>query len=288
MIELTPQDCSFTARIREVLKDKSLGFRPIKVIKHHSLYTSGQRETMVYFIDRGQVKLLLASPEGKECLLAIRSSGDLFGELCLTGQPIRLETAVAMDDAQVIQIPHRAFIACLKNHGMLECLVQYLAVRISEQQEVIAALATVNSELRLGKTLLSLARRTGRSISGQTLISQRISHKELSEMVGTTRPRIGFFLKKFRALGLIQLDGRHCLVVSEDKLEDFIQKSGNNDGFERERDPNMSPGSPEPFPMRVLTSLPHKAQITQPTLPRPTGAGRINMRSDAGPDDGCC
>jgi hypothetical protein len=40
---------------------------------------------MVYFIERGQIKLRMLSPEGKECLLAIHSAGDLFGELCLSG-----------------------------------------------------------------------------------------------------------------------------------------------------------------------------------------------------------
>ena len=51
---------------------------------------------MVYFIETGQIKLLLLSPEGKECLLAIHSGGDIFGELCLAGLGARHETAMAM------------------------------------------------------------------------------------------------------------------------------------------------------------------------------------------------
>ena len=45
----------------------------------------GDHDEMVYFIESGQIKLLMLSSEGKECLLAIHSAGDVFGELCLSG-----------------------------------------------------------------------------------------------------------------------------------------------------------------------------------------------------------
>ena len=56
-------------------------------------HTCGDQDEMVYFIESGKVKLLMLSPEGKECLLAIHSAGDVFGELCLSGSSARLETA---------------------------------------------------------------------------------------------------------------------------------------------------------------------------------------------------
>jgi CRP-like cAMP-binding protein len=64
---------------------------------------------MVYFIERGQVKLLLLSLEGKECLLAIHSAGDIFGELCLSGSGSRLETATAMEETNLKKYPAASF-----------------------------------------------------------------------------------------------------------------------------------------------------------------------------------
>jgi CRP/FNR family cyclic AMP-dependent transcriptional regulator len=49
---------------------------------------------MFYFIESEQIKLLMLSPEGRECLLAIHAAGDIFGELCLSGLGARLETAI--------------------------------------------------------------------------------------------------------------------------------------------------------------------------------------------------
>ncbi len=225
MIELTPQANQFRDQIRYMLRAQSSNFRTMHVARHMHVYTSGERDTMVYYIESGQVKLVLPTPEGKECLLAIRAGGEIFGELCLSGQVMRLETAVAMQDVRVKQIPHRTFIASLKSESMLEGLVQYLAMRISEQHEIIGAMATANSEQRLAKTLLSLGRRMGDSDSGTLRMVQRISHEELSEMVGTTRPRVGIFLKKFRELGLVRLSEEHCLIIEEKRLEDYIRRT---------------------------------------------------------------
>jgi CRP-like cAMP-binding protein len=59
---------------------------------------------MAYFIESGQIKLLMLSSEGKECLLAIHSGGGTFGELCLSGLDARLEAATAMKTTTLQQI----------------------------------------------------------------------------------------------------------------------------------------------------------------------------------------
>ena len=247
MIELTPQANQFRVQIKELLRTQSLGFRTLHIARHLHVYTSGERDTMVYYVESGQVKLLLPTPEGKECLLAIRTEGEIFGELCLSGQLARLETAVAMQDATVKQIPHRSFIASLKNESLLEGLVQYLAMRISEQHEIIGAMATSNSEQRLAKTLLSLGRRMGRFNSGKLRMNQRISHEELSEMVGTTRPRVGIFLKKFRELGLIQVSQEHCLIIEEKMLEDYVRRCSLGEKPDLNSMQTLNPPSTKPY-----------------------------------------
>ena len=66
--------------------------------KHDHIYNSGDQDEMVYFIESVQIKLLMLSPEGRECLLAIHTAGDIFGEPCLSGLDSRLETATAMEE----------------------------------------------------------------------------------------------------------------------------------------------------------------------------------------------
>jgi len=222
MTRLTNEAGPFGTQMQEFFRKQALGCRNIRVGRHCHVYTSGQRDAMVYFIESGQVKLMLPSAEGKECILAVRTPGEIFGELCLSGQTSRLETAVAMQDVGLKQMPSRNFLMGLKQESMLEGLIQYLTVRLAEQQEVIAELATENSEHRLARTLLYLGERHGSSEARGTRIGLRLSQEELSAMVGTTRPRIGIFLKKFRALGLLRLNEERCIVIEETKLEDYL------------------------------------------------------------------
>jgi CRP/FNR family cyclic AMP-dependent transcriptional regulator len=229
MIELMPLEHQFRDRIGELIQRESGGIRTLRLARHLHVYNSGERNSIVYYIESGKVKLLLPTPEGKECLLSIRTAGDIFGELCLSGQVIRVETAIVMQDATLRLIPHRSFIGKLQAESLLEGLVQYLAVRISEQHEIIGTMATSNSEQRLAKTLLNMGRRMGTSASGRTVIDHRISHEELSEMVGTTRPRIGVFLKKFRELGLIQIGAGRLIIIEEEKLQGYIRLSALGD-----------------------------------------------------------
>jgi CRP/FNR family transcriptional regulator, cyclic AMP receptor protein len=177
---------------------------------------------MVYFIESGQVKLLMLSPEGRECLLAIHAAGDIFGELYLSGLGARLETATAMEETVLKEIPCPKFFARLSRDALFEGFVRYLAVRIADQQQIITNLVMMDSEQRLGKTLLRLARTLGKKDPRSIRIELKISHEELSEMVGTTRPRISLFMQRFRNLGLIETSEEHFLIIKEKKLTAYL------------------------------------------------------------------
>ena len=222
MIQQTPEAERFKQQMRDSLQHETLNSRAVTIARHANVYTCGDQDEMVYFIESGQIKLLLLSPEGKECLLAIHSGGDIFGELCLAGLGARHETAVAMKQTKIKQIPCAQFFARLSRDSLSEGFVRYLAVRIADQQHVIANLVTADSEQRLGQTLLQLARTMGKKDPRSIRIELKISHDELSEMVGTTRPRISFFMQRFRNLGLIETNSDHFLIIKENKLTDYL------------------------------------------------------------------
>ena len=222
MIQQTPQADEFKRQLRESLQRETLNTRSIKVARHASVYNSGDQDETVYFVESGQVKLLMLSSEGKECLLAIHSGGDIFGELCLSGLGARLETATAMKATTLKLIPCAQFFSRLKRDSLFEGFVRYLAVRIADQQQVIANLVTVDSEQRLGQTLLQLARTMGKKDPRSIRIELKITHEELSEMVGTTRPRISLFMQRFHHLGLIETNEDRFFIIKEKKLTDYL------------------------------------------------------------------
>ncbi len=222
MIQEAPEADRFKLQLRDSLRLETMNSRAMTIAKHDNVYTCGDQDQTVYFIESGQVKLLMLSPEGRECLLAIHTVGDIFGELCLSNLNARLETATAMEETVLKQIPSSRFFARLDGDKLLEGFVRYLAVRIADQQQVIANLVTVDSEQRLGKTLLQLARKLGKKDPRSIRIELKISHEELSEMVGTTRPRISMFMQRFRNLGLIETNTDHFLIIKEKQLTSYL------------------------------------------------------------------
>ena len=221
-IQNTPQAEQFKLELRDSLQRATLHSHTIKVARHANVYTCGDQDDRVYFIESGQIKLLMVSSEGRECLLAIHSNGDIFGELCLSGLGARLETAKAMEATTLKQMPSAQFFARLNDDSLIEGFVRYLAVRIADQQQIIANLVTVDSEQRLGKTLLQLGRTMGKKDPRSIRIELKITHEELSEMVGTTRPRISFFMQRFHNLGLIETNKERYFVIKEQKLSDYL------------------------------------------------------------------
>jgi len=222
MIQETSQADLFIQQLRDCLRRDLREARPIKIAKHENAYTCGEPGDTVYFIERGQVKLVMGSLEGRECIFAVHGAGEVFGELSLSGLGERIETATAMEETDLKVVPASKFFSLLGRASLLEGFVRYLAVRIAEQQQVIAHLVTIDSEQRLGKTLLQLARSLGNQGPESLRIEHKISHEELSKMGGTTRSRISVFRQRFRNLGLIETSDEHFLIIKEKKLTDYL------------------------------------------------------------------
>ena len=226
MIQENPRVDVFKQKMRDSLRRVTRNTAAIKMEPQSTIYSRGDQDENVYFIESGQIKLLMLAAGGKECILAIHAGGDVFGELCLSGLEARAETAVAMQETVLKQIPCDRFFARLKDESLFEGFVQYLAVRIADQQQIIANLVTVDSEQRLGKTLLRLARTMGKRDPHSIRIELKITHEELASMVGTSGPRIGIFMQRFHNLGLLETNADDFLVIKEVNLADYVANLG--------------------------------------------------------------
>ena len=218
----TLQADEFKRYLRDSLERETRNSRAIKIARHDNVYTAGEPSETIYFIESGQIKLVMSSMEGREGLLSIHSKGDIFGEMCLTGSGPRIDTATAMQATTLKQVSCSQFLECLRHNSLTEGFVRYLTTRIADQQHVIANLVTVDSEKRLAQTLLRLAQNIGKKDVNSIRIELRISQAELSQMVGTTRPRISLFMQRFQNLGLIETNKDHFFIIKEKKLTDYV------------------------------------------------------------------
>ena len=106
---------------------------------------------------------------------------------------------------------------------LFESFIGNLIFRLADQDRRITHLVTEPSKRRLGKSLLLLAHRIGSRRGESFTIDTRLSHQELAEMVGMTRPQVSTFLCDFKRLNLIGVTGRHQFVIFEDRLRKYLE-----------------------------------------------------------------
>ena len=132
--------------------------------------------------------------------------GDFFGEGCLAGQTVRMATAVTIEDSTIIRIEKAAMVQAL--HDRAEFSEKFMAHLLARNVRVEADLVDQlfnSSEKRLARVLLLLAN-VGKEAKPEPILAN-ISQATLAEMIGTTRPRVSYFMNKFRKLGLISYNG---------------------------------------------------------------------------------
>ncbi|MGO9233755.1 MAG: Crp/Fnr family transcriptional regulator [Methylocella sp.] len=170
------------------------------------IYSQGDAADAVFHIIQGKVKIAVTSGQGREAVVGLFGEKDFFGEGCLIAQPLRLATAIAMTDATVLRIEKGEMIRVLHAEpDFAQVFTMHFLSRNSRVEADLVDHLFNSSERRLARVLLLLANfaKEGKPEP----ITTKISQEMLAEMIGTTRPRVSFFMNKFRRLGFIEYNG---------------------------------------------------------------------------------
>jgi len=182
------------------------GRKMVLVSRKKTVFVQGDDADAVFYIQKGKVRLTVVSKTGKEATIGIVNEGNFFGEGALAGQILRMGSAAAMTDCELLRIDKRALMSALhREHAFSDMFVAYLLARNIRYEEDLVDQLFNSSEKRLARVLLLLAR-FGKEGVPETVVP-RISQETLAEMVGTTRSRVSYFMNRFRKLGFIHYNG---------------------------------------------------------------------------------
>jgi CRP/FNR family transcriptional regulator, cyclic AMP receptor protein len=189
------------------------GATSIRFRKDQVLFRQGNHADSVFYIQEGRVKVAVLSEQGKEAVVATLGAGDFCGEGCLGGQAVRMASLVAMTDGVAARMEKAAVVRMIHdNQEFSELFTTHLLARnIRIEADLVDQLFN-SSEKRLARLLLLLAN-FGKEGRPEPIIPP-IKQEMLAEMIGTTRPRINFFMNKFRELGFIDYDNNSLKVHS--------------------------------------------------------------------------
>jgi CRP-like cAMP-binding protein len=180
-----------------------------------TIFTQGDACSHVLYIQKGTVKLSVLSKSGREAVVAMLGAGEFFGEGCLAGQPVRMGTARAVTDSTILLVDKHRMVRLLhRQRGLSDRFITHMLARNIRIEEDLIDQLFNSSEKRLARALLLLARygKHDRPVRAVPKVSQ----ETLAEMIGTTRSRVNFFMKKFQRMGFI--DYKKGLLVHDSLL----------------------------------------------------------------------
>jgi CRP/FNR family transcriptional regulator, cyclic AMP receptor protein len=191
----------------------------VRVSRGQSLFDEGDPGDRLYVITDGKVKLGRTSQDGRENLLAILGTGEMFGELSLFDPGPRTATATAVTDTTLKGLGHSDLQPWLTGRPEVATqLLKALARRLRKTNEHMADLVFSDVPGRVAKQLLDLARRFGQQTDEGVRVTHDLTQEELAQLVGASRETVNKALADFASRGFLRLEGRAVVILDVERL----------------------------------------------------------------------
>jgi len=177
------------------------------------IISEGDTSDSLYAVLSGKVKIYLSDDEGKEIIINIQGAGEYFGELALLDDSPRSASVMTIEECKLAIISKSAFDECLEaNPHIALRVIRGLSARLRDLTENVKSLALMDVYGRVARTLLDLAEED----NGEQVIRQRLTQRDIANMVGASREMVSRILKDLSVGGYITI--RNKTITIHDKL----------------------------------------------------------------------
>ena len=190
--------------------------RSRKLARGETLYTSEDRAECVHFVIGGRVKIVRTSASGSEAIIGIRNSGDIFGELTwMTDKRRRAASAIGIEASEVATILAAPFEKLLRSDAIIaRAFARGIARRLTSAEQELTELAGKSVPGRLVDVLGKLAGEHGVEEADGTLrIALNLTHKDLADLIGTSRETLTKELSVLADVGLLRVAQRTITLI---------------------------------------------------------------------------
>jgi CRP/FNR family transcriptional regulator, cyclic AMP receptor protein len=171
---------------------------------------------LFFVILRGEVKIFVDSPDGREVVLSHLQTGDFFGEMALLEGETRSASVTALTDCELAVLARAEFFAVLaRDFSLTRKILQTLSARLRKANEVIESMALLDVGGRLARYLIRLADESGQPAVDGYFVVTRPTHQEIANSIGATRETVTRMLKQFESRKLIRTKGQTVWVPAE-------------------------------------------------------------------------
>ena len=186
-----------------------------KYPKNSMIILEEEMGDVVFIVMSGTVKITRVNDEGKEVILAMLGSGEVFGEMAILDGESRSANALSQENCEVVTINREDFLNLLKTNNKVSLnLMTEFAVRLRKSDQQIEALSLDDAEHRIGVSILNLAEELGVIRQGVVTVENLPYQQDIANMAGTSRETVSRVMKTFEDRGLITKTG-HKLSIPD-------------------------------------------------------------------------
>ena len=186
-----------------------------KYPKNSMIILEEEMGDVVFIVMSGTVKITRVNDEGKEVILAMLGSGEVFGEMAILDGESRSANALSQENCEVVTINREDFLNLLKTNNKVALnLMTEFAIRLRKSDQQIEALSLDDAEHRIGVSILNLAEELGVIRQGVVTVDNLPYQQDIANMAGTSRETVSRVMKIFEDRGLITKTG-HKLSIPD-------------------------------------------------------------------------
>ncbi|HEX5392886.1 MAG TPA: cyclic nucleotide-binding domain-containing protein [Rhodocyclaceae bacterium] len=160
----------------------------------------GDRTDSVYFVINGTLKVSVSDDEGREVILTILGTGDLFGEMGVVDNNPRSATVTATQSADLVTIAKADFQQCMMNNFDVSLFImRNLAHRLRQADRKIESLALMDVYGRVARLLIDLSE----EVEGRRIVIKKLTKQDIAKMIGASREMVSRVMTDLRGQGLL-------------------------------------------------------------------------------------
>ncbi len=184
-----------------------------KYKKNEMILFEDELDTRLFIIIKGTVKLTRISEEGREYIFSFLGEGDFFGELSLLDDEIRSTNAVAVKDSTIISFQRSDYVKIFRQFPQITLnLLREMTQRLRERDRMIKSMSLQNATGKVACTILRFADDAGDINMGQVEIPRLPPHRDIANMVGTSRETISRAINWLTEQGYLQKEGGRLII----------------------------------------------------------------------------
>ena len=188
--------------------------RPRRFRRNEVIFHAGDPGDSLFIVESGSVKIVLASPEGEEAIIATLHRGDFFGELAVLDGAERSATAVAFEPTDLYALSRGPFLELVETEpGLRAALLTSLAAELRRLTRHVEELHFLDLPGRLAMRLVELAREAGPA-GREVRLPWPYTQSDLASMIGGSRQSVNRLLAGLSDEGLLRIE-RDAIVIPD-------------------------------------------------------------------------